>query len=97
MANALEFGFDIFCSRNIAIGEVPEVELHTRLEAPLERTSSIVIARLPWSIVDAKCQGASRCVVQCVERRTHSKPQPSPSGSSPFLTRKEFEDVGCRR
>src|SRR5262245_15190483 len=45
----------------------------------------MVIARLPWSIVDAKCHGASRWVVQCVVSRIHSIPQPSPSGRSSFF------------
>ena len=37
MTNTLEFGFDIFCGRNVAIGKMPEVELHAGLEAPVER------------------------------------------------------------
>src|ERR1039457_3031043 len=36
-------------------------------------------------MVEAKCQGASRWVVQWVDSRTHSKPQPSPSGRSCFF------------
>jgi len=37
VADALELGFDIFCSRNVAIGKMAEVELHAGLEASIER------------------------------------------------------------
>src|SRR4029078_5203931 len=37
MPNALELGLDVFCSRHVAIREMPEVELYAGLEAPVER------------------------------------------------------------
>ena len=41
----------------------------------------MVRARLPPSMVEAKCQGASRCVPLWVDISTRSTAQPSPSGS----------------
>jgi len=62
MADALELGIDIFCSCNIAIGKMPEIELHARLEAPIER-----------DLVDSDCSlavvhGRSK-VPGCIEMR----------------------------
>jgi hypothetical protein len=37
MADALELGFDVGGGRHIAVGELPEIELHRRLQAPFER------------------------------------------------------------
>jgi hypothetical protein len=37
MADALELGLDIFGRCDIAVRQVPEVELHAGLEAPFER------------------------------------------------------------
>src|SRR5262249_24110848 len=37
VADALEFGFNILCGCDIAVGKMPEVELHSWLEAPVER------------------------------------------------------------
>jgi len=51
----------------------------------------MVIARLAASIVEAKCHGASRCVVLWVESRIHSIAQPSRSGKSSRAARKELD------
>src|SRR5262245_14047117 len=83
MIDAFELGFDVARAGDITIGEMTEVELDGGLKAHHSSgTSSIVIARLPRSMVEAKCHGASRCVVLWVESRIHSIAQPSRSGKS---------------
>src|SRR2546425_2714869 len=81
VADALQLRLHVLRRHHVAVGPGTEVELHTGLEAPLEWPSSIVIARSPRFIVDAKWYGASRWVPLWVMRRIHSMAQPSASGS----------------
>jgi hypothetical protein len=37
MADAFEFGFDILGGRNIAVGQMPKVQLDAGLQAPFQR------------------------------------------------------------
>jgi len=63
MANALELRLDIAGSDHVAVLEMPEVEFHCRLEAPLQR--HLIDGDCALTMVSSSRQkwyGASRCV-----------------------------------
>jgi len=55
-------GLHITRADHIAILDRPEIQLHARPETHSSGTSSIVMARSPRFMVEAKWYGASRCV-----------------------------------
>src|SRR5262249_7378754 len=87
IAELLDMAIADFAARPVALPDqagvtgreifLPRVEKHHS-----SGTSSMVIARSPRLIVEAKCHGASRWVVLWVESRIHSIAHPSPSGKS---------------
>jgi hypothetical protein len=95
VADALELGLDVARGRDIAVGEMAEVELDAGCKHHSSGTSSMVIARLPRLMVEAKCQGASRWVVLWVESLIHSMAQPSPVRQILLAQAgEELDDVG---
>ncbi len=82
VADAVSSASTSLCRHHMAIGEMTEIELHAWPHAPVEGTSSMVMARLSPSMIDAKCQGASRWVPAWVVNLMCSIAQPSPSGKS---------------
>ena len=54
MADARKLRFDVGGARHIAVGELAEVELDAGRKHQSSGTSSMVMARLPWSMVEAK-------------------------------------------
>ena len=82
MTDALELGFNVARAGDVTIREMTEVELDGGLKAPFERYLVDCDRALAAIHVEAKCHGASRCVVLWVESRIHSIAQPSRSGKS---------------
>src|SRR5262245_41843610 len=85
VADALEFGFDIFPSRNVAIGKMPEVELHAGLEAPVER--NFVDGDCALAVVHGRRKVPGRIEMRrAVRRKAHPLEAPAFAVRQVFLS-----------